>query len=239
MKRAISSTPLPSRILVNTNGRCAAHLLGVAVHHLERGADIGREIDLVDDEQVGARDAGPALGRDLVAGRDIDDVDREIGKLRRKGRGEIVAAGFDQHQIEIGKARAHVGDGGEIDRGILADRGMRTAAGLDAGDALGRQRAGAHQIFGVPLGVDVVGDRRDLVAVAQLLAQRIHQRGLAGADRAADTDAQGTVGSFCVMIGTASYIGFRARIEARSARNAALPMIVERRMRARVRRSRR
>ena len=139
---------------------------------------------------------GPALGRDLVAGGDVDDVDGEIGELRRKGRGEIVAAGFDQHQIEIGKLGAHLGDGGEIDRGVLADRGVRAAAGLDAGDALGRQRAGAHQIFGVPLGVDVVGDGGDLVAVAQPLAQRVHQRGLAGADRAADADAQGAVGIF-------------------------------------------
>ena len=35
---------------------------------------------------------------------------------------------------------------------------MRAAAGLDAGDAFGRQRAGTYQVFGVPLGVDVVGD---------------------------------------------------------------------------------
>ena len=193
MKCAMSATPSPTRKFVITNGRDAAHLLGVALHHLERGADIGREIDLVDDQEIGARDAGPALRRNLVAGRDVDDIDREIGKLRRECRGQIVAAGFDQHQIEIGKFLSHVGDRGEIDRGILADRGVRTAAGLDAGDALGRERAGAHQIFGVPLGVDVVGDGGDLVAVAQMLAQRIHQRGLAGADRAADADAQGTV----------------------------------------------
>ena len=60
--------------------------------------------------------------------------------------------------------RPHVGDRREVDRGVLADRGVRAAAGLDAGDALGRERAGAHQIFGVPLGVDVVGDGGDLVA---------------------------------------------------------------------------
>ena len=110
-----------------------------------------REIDLVDDEQVGTGDARPALRRDLVAGRDVDDVDRHVGELRREGRGEVVAAGFDQHQIELGKLRSHLGDRGEVDRGVLADRGVRTAAGLDAGDALGRQRAGAHQILGVPL----------------------------------------------------------------------------------------
>ena len=52
---------------------------------------------------------------------------------------------------------------GEVHRGVLADRGVRAAAGLDADDALGRQRLGAHQDLRVLLGVDVVGDDRDLV----------------------------------------------------------------------------
>ena len=64
MKRAMSATPSPTRKFVITNGRVAAHLLGVALHHLERGADIRREIDLVDDQQIGAGDAGAALGRE-------------------------------------------------------------------------------------------------------------------------------------------------------------------------------
>ena len=121
-----------------------------------------REIDLVDHQQVRAGDAGPALGRDLVAGRDVDHVDRQVGQLRRERRREIVAAGLDQHEIEIGKLLPHLGHRREVDRGVLADRRVRAAAGLDAGDALGRERAGAHQIFGVPLGVDVVGDGGDL-----------------------------------------------------------------------------
>ena len=99
---------------------------------------------------------------------------------------------LDENQIEPGKQPAHFGDRGEIDRGVLADRGVRAAAGLDAEDALGRQRAGAGEELGVFPGIDVVGDRGDVVAVAQALAQRIHQRGLARADRAADADAQGT-----------------------------------------------
>ena len=122
------------------------HPLGVALHHFERGADVGREVDLVDDEEIGAGDAGAALPRDLLAGGDVDHVEGEVGELRREGGGEIVAAGFDQHQIEIGKLGAHLRDGGEIDGGILADRGVRAAAGLHAHDALRGQRAGADQI---------------------------------------------------------------------------------------------
>jgi len=54
---------------------------------------------------------------------------------------------------------------------------MRTAAGLDAGDAIRRQRPRAHQEFGIPFGVDVVGDRGDVVTLAHGLAEQIHQRG--------------------------------------------------------------
>ena len=75
MNRAISPTPSPARRLVKTKGRAAAHALGVALHDLEDGADVRREVDLVDHQQVGAGDAGPALARDLVAAGDVDDVD--------------------------------------------------------------------------------------------------------------------------------------------------------------------
>src|SRR5690606_9753537 len=111
-----------------------------AVHHLKRGADIGRKVDLVDDEQIRARDARAALGRNLVTGGDIDDIDGDVGELRRKRRGEIVAAGFDQDEIKIWKFLPHLGDRGEIDRGVFANGGVRAAAGLDAGDALGGER---------------------------------------------------------------------------------------------------
>jgi hypothetical protein len=59
----------------------AAHFFRVALHHVERSADVGREIDLVDDQEIGAGDAGATLGGNLVAGGDVDDIDREIGKL--------------------------------------------------------------------------------------------------------------------------------------------------------------
>ena len=73
---------------------------------------------------------------------------------------------------------------------------MRAAAGLHPHDALDGQRAGARQNQRVLLGVDVVGDGADFVAVAEGFAQRLHQRGLARADGAADADAQGAVGGF-------------------------------------------
>ena len=108
MKSTTASTPSPARTLVKTNGRAPAHALGVALHHLERGADMRGEVDLVDDQEVGAGDAGAALRGNLVPRGDIDHVDREIGELRRERRREIVAAGFDQDQVEPGKFRAHL-----------------------------------------------------------------------------------------------------------------------------------
>src|SRR5258706_10114601 len=53
-------------------GAFAAHLLRVVGHDLERGADHRRQVDLVDDEEIGLRDARPALARDLVARGDVD-----------------------------------------------------------------------------------------------------------------------------------------------------------------------
>ncbi len=203
MKSTTASTPSPGAHVGEDERPRPAHALGVALHHLEGGADMRGEVDLVDDQQVGPGDPGAALRRDLVPRGDIDHVDREIGELGRKRRGEIVAAGFDQDQVEAGKLRAHLRDRGEVGRSVLADRRVRAAAGLDAGDAVRRQRAGAHEIFGIPLGVDVVGDRGDVVALAQPLAQRVHQRGLAGPDRAADADPQRAVGA-CHGVGSRS-----------------------------------
>ena len=80
---------------------------------------------------------GPALARDLLAAGDVDDVDGEVGELGAEGGGEVVAAGFDQQQLEAGEAAGHLAHGGQVDRGVLADRGVRAAAGLDAQDALG------------------------------------------------------------------------------------------------------
>jgi len=71
----------------------AAHFLRVALHHFERGADHGREVDLVDHQEVRLHDPGPAFTRDLVAGRDIDHIQRQIREFGADRGGEIVAAG--------------------------------------------------------------------------------------------------------------------------------------------------
>src|SRR3954462_14776945 len=171
----------------------APHPPGVLLHDEEARADMRREVDLVDDEKVGAGDAGPALARDLLAAGDVDDVDREVGELGREGRGEVVAAGLDENEIEPRKTPHHGVDRGEFDRAVLADGGVRAAAGLDAHDALLGQGAGDGQDARILLGVDIVGDGAKVVAPAKALAERLHERRLARADRTADADAQRTV----------------------------------------------
>ena len=57
IQSTIASTPSPVLRFVKTNGRVAAHAARVALHHGEVGAHVGRQVDLVDDEQIGARDA--------------------------------------------------------------------------------------------------------------------------------------------------------------------------------------
>ena len=175
----------------------AAHFFGVPVHHIKAGANQRSEIDLVDDQEIGAGDARPALSRNFVACRHVDHVDHQIGQFRRKGGGQIVAAGFDDHQIKAREGFIHVGDGGEVDRGVLADGSMRAATGLDPDDALGRQGAGTGQELGILAGVDVIGDDGNGVTVAHGLAERVGERGLAGADRPADADPQRAMGG-CV-----------------------------------------
>src|SRR5258708_29225110 len=101
-----------------------------------------------------------------------------------------MAAGFDENRVESRKAAAQARHRFQVDRGVLADRGMRTAAGLHPDDPLGREGLVADEELRVLLGVDVVGDRRDVVPVAQRPAKRQHERRLAGADGTADAYSQ-------------------------------------------------
>ncbi len=161
----------------------------VARHHLEIGADERRQVGLVDDQQVRLRDARPALARDLVAAGHVDDVDGEVGELAAELRGQVVAAALDEQQLRP-EPHHQLPQRIQVLAHIVADGGVRAAAGLHGGDALGRKRAVAHQELAVLLREDVVGHDREAVVVAQQPAERQQQRRLAAADRAADADRE-------------------------------------------------
>ena len=192
MKLMISSTPSPSLRLVKTKGRKPRMRRASRSMTSRLAPTSGARSILLMTSRSERVIPGAAFARDLVAGGDVNDIDRQIGEFGREGRGEVVAPRLDQYQVETRKYSVHLGDGGEIDRGVLADRRVRTAPGLDAADPLRRQRSTAGQEFGVLAGIDDVRDGGDLVAAPHLFAQPIHQRGFARADWAANPETQWT-----------------------------------------------
>src|SRR3546814_414769 len=127
---------------------------------LEARTDKGRQIDLVDHKHVRTGYAGPTLARDLVPRRHVDDIDGDVGQLGTEGSRQIVAAAFDQDQVERRKGAVQLPYRRKVYRSVLADRRVRASAGLDAQYPLGRQRSRPGQEFGILARVDIVGDRR-------------------------------------------------------------------------------
>ena len=84
----------------------APHLQAVAPHDVQVGADVRRQVDLVDDQQVAVADARTSLAGNLVALGHVDDEDETVGQLAREDRGEVVAAGLDDDQLEVREAAA-------------------------------------------------------------------------------------------------------------------------------------
>ena len=101
--------PLPRQQIGEDERPVATHLAGVAVHHVEVGADVRGEVDLVDEQQVRAGNDGAAFAGDFVAGGNVDDVDGEVGQLRAEGGGQVVAAAFDEDELQVGEAIRQAG----------------------------------------------------------------------------------------------------------------------------------
>ena len=192
MASATASTPAPVRALVAKIGRPSRTVRASVKHGVEIDADERRKIDLVDDQQVAAQHARPALARNIVAACDIDDENPPIDQIERERRGEIVAAGFEHDQLDAGKLAFELVAGRDVERRVFADHGVRAGAGFDGGDARRIDQAGAPQPLGIFLGDEIVGDNGKIDAAAgQDRDQALDQCGLAGADRAADADARG------------------------------------------------
>ncbi len=69
----------------------------VALHHLERGSDVRRQVDLVDHEEIGAGDSRPSFAWDLVAASDVDHVDPDIDQVGAERRRQIVTSAFNEN----------------------------------------------------------------------------------------------------------------------------------------------
>src|SRR5258708_19654330 len=90
------STPSPARRLLNTNGRVPRMRLASRSMTVSEAPTWGARSILL--RQVGARDARAAFGRNLVAGGDVDDIKRQVRKLRPKFPPPAVAPPSDPTQ---------------------------------------------------------------------------------------------------------------------------------------------
>src|SRR5262245_16750833 len=116
----VGASPVPE--IAEDKRPVSSHALRVALHDPEVGADIRREIDLVDDEQVRSRYPGPAFARNLLALRHVDHVDGGVHKLRAERGRKVVAAAFNEEHLESGEPPDQLVHGLEVDGGVLPDR---------------------------------------------------------------------------------------------------------------------
>ena len=136
--------------------------------------------------------ARAALPRDLLPLADADHIDRQVGEIRREG-GREVSPPLSMKTMSRSGWRCYIGDRCQVDRSVLADRGVRTAAGLHAEDPIFWQGLQPAEDQGVFLGVDAVGDDGDGDSGRASLCRAFGQGGLARADRAADADTKRSV----------------------------------------------
>ena len=167
----------------------SAQPLRLTQHHLDRSAHQIGQVDLVDEQQVRVRLRWTTFARDLLAAGDVDHIDGVVHQLRAEGGRQVVAARFDQQQVQFWKQALQVLGRVDVDRDVVAHGRVRAGAGFDADDALGRERPGPHQELGILAGEDVVGDHRHAQAIGEPPAEHVDQGRLARPDRPADADA--------------------------------------------------
>jgi len=122
-----------------------------------------------------AHDAGSTLARYLVAGRHVDDVQGQVRELRAEGRRKIVPAALNDDQVQVGKAPIKSSMAARSSRRPRGMGRVRTAAGLHADDAFGRQRLAADEKLGVFARINVVSPLRRRCSATQPLAQGVDE----------------------------------------------------------------
>ena len=195
-------------------GRAVPPRRRLAEHQVDVGADVRREVDLVDHEQVGERHARAALARHLVAAGDVDHEDLHVDEAAAEDRGEVVAAALDERDVDAAVLRLESLDGVEVGGDVVADRGVRAAARSrprrSARPAARRRGASASASSVVKM---------SLVTTTSDSSSRSNRHsaptsvGLAAADRPADADPQAPGRApVAGAAGAWSWTGRRARI---------------------------
>src|SRR5712692_9242446 len=171
----------------------AAPSTRVTFHDTQIGADIWREVNLVDHEQVGEDQACSALAWDLVAVGDVDHIEIPIDQFRAEGQREVVSTTLDEGVIGEGMCRLELFEDCQIHRWVLTDSGVRAGSGLDPRDPALLDDAvqrGPHMHL-VLATEDVVGDHEALAAGCnQARHEQFDQGRLARTHRSADADPE-------------------------------------------------
>jgi hypothetical protein len=125
-----------------------AHPRRIALHHAQIGTHRLREVDLVDDEQITARDARAPFARHLVTAGHVDDVDDIVGKFAGVVCGQVVAPGLDQQQVRLEFA-LQVLQGEQVGADILTDGRVRASSRLNGRDAFWGEGLVPGEEFGI------------------------------------------------------------------------------------------
>src|ERR1700674_5755720 len=169
-----------------------ANQLRIPTHHVQVRADVWREVNFVDHQEVGEDQARAPFARYLVASRDVDDIEVEVDQLRAESQRQVVAAALDEREIGQWKAGVKLGQRRQVHRRILANGSVRARTGLNADHTILFDHAAQHA-FDVHLvfaGEDVVGHHdHGSSARHQQRHHPLDQGGLARADRPADAHA--------------------------------------------------
>jgi hypothetical protein len=125
-----------------------AYLARITLHHTQIRTHSLGQINLVNHQQVTTRNPRPSLAWHLVAARNVDYVDDEIGELARVVCLEVVASRLTLQQIGVdfsleGLQREQVG------ADVFAHGGVWASAGFDGLDALWGEGFVAGEEFGV------------------------------------------------------------------------------------------
>ena len=89
-----------ARLAIGEQNRAPSpHYIRFLNHEFVVGTDIGRQVRLVDHQNVRLHDAQSTLAWDVVAACGVDNEKPLVDQLARECRREIVPAGLDEHDV--------------------------------------------------------------------------------------------------------------------------------------------
>ena len=135
---------------------------------------------------------------------------RMIAGLEPITSGEIAIGGRRVNELEPRERVLQLRHRLQVHGRVVPDRGVRTAAGFDSPDALGRKRALPEQELGVLAGIDVVGHNGQAAAAREAAAKAVDQGRLARSDGTRDADTESS--RHWLLLGTVTGIPVAIRL---------------------------